>query len=111
MSVYGYTTERDLTSLGSFFIMGLISILITSLVNLFLRNTALNFTLSILSVIIFIGLTAFDIRRIKAVYSIYGVSDEKMAMKISIVGALTLYLDFINIFVHLLHLFGKKREQ
>lgn len=111
MSLYGYTTKKDLTSLGSFLIMGLIGVIVASLVNLFLKNTTLNLALSIISVIIFTGITAFDVQRIKAVYSMYGVSNEEMATKISIVGALTLYLDFINIFIHLLQLFGKRREQ
>lgn len=111
MSLYGYTTEKDLTSLGSFLIMGLIGVIAASLVNLFLRSTALNFALSLISVLIFTGLTAFDVQRIKSVYSVYGINDKEASTKISIIGALTLYLDFINIFVHLLQLFGKRREQ
>ncbi|MBV0900032.1 MAG: Bax inhibitor-1/YccA family protein [Wolbachia endosymbiont of Fragariocoptes setiger] len=109
MSLYGYTTKKDLTSLGSFFIMGLFGIVTVSLVNLFLRNTVLDFTLSILGVVIFTVLTAFDTQRIKAIYGKYGVNDEKMSAKVSIICALTLYLDFINIFIHLLRFLGKKR--
>ena len=108
MSFYGYTTKVDLTSLGSFLIMALIGVLITSLVSIFLQSSRFNFILSIIGVLVFIGLTAFDTQRIKALYN---ESDTEMMKKISIIGALTLYLDFINIFMHLLQLFGKKRER
>ena len=110
MSIYGYTTEADLTSLGSFLFMGLIGIVIASLVNLLAGSAGLNFALSVLGVIIFTVLTAYDIQRIKAIHNFYRAGDKEMADKIAIIGALTLYLDFINIFVHLLQLLGKKKD-
>lgn len=111
MSIVGYVTKVDLTSFGSFLFMGLIGILVTSIVNIFLKSSGLYFALSAMSVLIFTGLTAFDTQRIKAIYNIYEISDRKTAIKISILGALILYLDFINIFLYLLQLFGKKKEE
>jgi hypothetical protein len=111
MSIYGYTTQKDLTSFGAFFMMGLIGVLIASLANIFLKSTGLNFALSIVSVLIFVALTAFDTQRIKSVYNMYDVRDKEAATKIGVVGALTLYLDFINIFIHLIQIFGQRREE
>ncbi len=107
MSLYGYTTKRDLSRFGSFLFMGLIGIIIASLVNLFLASSALSFAISIIGVLIFVGLTAFDTQKIKEMYD---VSDEgEVLAKKSIMGALNLYLDFLNIFLFLLQLFGDRR--
>ena len=111
MSLYGYLTKKDLTSFGSFLIMGLVGIIIVSLANLFFKNNGLNFALSIMSALIFTGLTALDTQRIKNTHDMYQVNNRDTATKIAIMGALTLYLDFINIFIHLLQLFGKKKEE
>jgi uncharacterized protein len=106
-SLYGYTTKRDLTSWGSFLFMGLIGIILASLVNLFLQSSALQFAMSIITVLVFTGLTAYDTQRLKDVY--YSVSGNAAVMgKSAIMGALSLYLDFINIFLALLNLFGNR---
>ena len=102
MSIWGYTTNRDLTNMGSFLIMGLIGIIIASLVNIFIGSTALQFAVSVLGVLIFTGLTAYDTQRLKNDY--YDGADYKHAM----FGALTLYLNFINLFVSFLQLFGNR---
>ena len=107
MSIYGYTTKRDLTKLGSFLMMGLIGIIIASLVNIFLKSTMMYFVISILGVLIFVGLTAYDTQKMKNMYS---ASDTGELMgKKAVMGALTLYLDFINLFIMLLRLFGQRR--
>lgn len=106
MSLYGYTTRRDLSKFGSFLIMGLIGIIIASLVNLFLQSSALQFAVSVLGVFIFIGLTAYDTQKIKEQY-LETDGSETMGKK-AIMGALTLYLDFINLFMMLLSLFGNR---
>ena len=107
MSIYGYTTKRDLTKLGSFLMMGLIGIIIASLVNIFMKSTMMYFIISILGVLIFVGLTAYDTQKIKNMYS---ASDTGELMgKKAVMGALTLYLDFINLFILLLRLFGQRR--
>ena len=107
MSIYGYTTKRDLTKLGSFLMMGLIGIIIASLVNIFLKSSMMYFVISILGVLIFVGLTAYDTQKIKNMY-VASDSGELMGKK-AIMGALTLYLDFINLFIMLLRLFGQRR--
>ena len=108
MSLYGYTTKRDLTGFGSFLFMGLIGIIIASIVNIFLASSALAFGISILGVLIFVGLTAYDTQRIKLSYSAsYGA---QVLAKSAIMGALSLYLDFINLFLMLLRLFGGQRN-
>ena len=107
MSLYGYTTKRDLTKLGSFLMMGLIGIIIASIVNIFMKSTMMYFVISILGVLIFVGLTAYDTQKIK---NMYLVSDSGEVMgKKAVMGALTLYLDFINLFIMLLRLFGQRR--
>jgi|TARA_S200000501_G_scaffold13537_1_gene12016 FtsH-binding integral membrane protein len=107
MSIYGYTTKRDLTKLGSFLMMGLIGIIIASLVNIFLKSSMMYFVISILGVLIFVGLTAYDTQKIK---NMYAASDSgEMIGKKAVMGALTLYLDFINLFIMLLRLFGQRR--
>tara|TARA_B100001250_G_scaffold396564_1_gene402684 strand:- start:1323 stop:2084 length:762 start_codon:yes stop_codon:yes gene_type:complete len=107
MSIYGYTTKRDLTKLGSFLMMGLIGIIIASVVNIFMKSTMMYFVISILGVLIFVGLTAYDTQKIK---NMYQASDTGELMgKKAVMGALTLYLDFINLFIMLLRLFGQRR--
>ena len=107
MSIYGYTTKRDLTKLGSFLMMGLIGIIIASVVNIFMKSTMMYFVISILGVLIFVGLTAYDTQKIKNMY-LASDSGEIMGKK-AVMGALTLYLDFINLFIMLLRLFGQRR--
>ena len=107
MSIYGYTTKRDLTKLGSFLMMGLIGIIIASFVNIFMKSSMMYFVISILGVLIFVGLTAYDTQKIKNMY-LASDSGELMGKK-AIMGALTLYLDFINLFIMLLRLFGQRR--
>lgn len=106
MSLYGYTTKRDLTSWGSFLFMGLIGIILAMLVNLFLQSSALHFAISVIGVLVFVGLTAYDTQKIKEMYL---ESDGAAVMaKKAIMGALNLYLDFINLFIMLLRLFGSR---
>ena len=107
MSIYGYTTKRDLTKLGSFLMMGLIGIIIASLVNIFLKSTMMHFVISILGVLIFVGLTAYDTQKIKNMYSASDTGE--LIGKKAIMGALALSLDFINLFIMLLRLFGQRR--
>ena len=107
MSIYGYTTKRDLTKLGGFLFMGLIGIIIASLVNLFFQSSALQFAISIIGVLVFVGLTAYDTQSIKNMY--YAGDSENTGSKKALMGALRLYLDFINLFILLLQLFGQRR--
>ncbi|NQU61153.1 MAG: Bax inhibitor-1/YccA family protein [Rhodospirillales bacterium] len=107
MSLYGYTTKKDLTGWGSFLFMGLIGIIIASIVNIFLQSSAMHFVISVLGVLIFVGLTAYDTQKIKSMYA--EADGSETASKKAIMGALTLYLDFINLFVMLLRLFGDRR--
>ncbi len=106
LSLYGYTTKRDLTGFGSFLIMGLIGIILASIVNMFLASTGLQFVISVLGVLIFAGLTAYDTQRIKSMY--YEGDSSEVATKKSVMGAVSLYLDFINMFMLLLHFFGNR---
>ena len=107
MSLYGYTTKRDLTGWGSFLFMGLIGIIIASVVNMFLASSALMFAISVIGVLVFVGLTAYDTQNIKNMYS---QSDSTVVTsKKAIMGALKLYLDFINLFIMMMHLFGARR--
>jgi FtsH-binding integral membrane protein len=108
MSLYGYTTKRDLSAWGSFLFMGLIGIIIAMLVNLFIASSALHFAISVIGVLVFTGLTAYDTQRIKEMY--YELDGADVVARKAIMGALSLYLDFINMFVMLLHLFGATRE-
>ena len=107
MSLYGYTTQRDLTSMGSFLTMGLWGIILASLVNMFLKSGQMEMVISIISVLIFTGLTAYDTQTIKEIY--VNSDDHEVATKKAVFGALQLYLDFINIFLSLLRLFGERR--
>lgn len=106
LSLYGYTTKKDLSGWGSFLIMGLIGIIIASLVNIFLASSALQFAVSVIGVLVFSGLTAYDTQRIKEMY--YVGDDGTVAGRKAIMGALSLYLDFINLFLMLLSLFGSR---
>jgi FtsH-binding integral membrane protein len=108
MSLYGYTTNRDLSGFGSFLFMGLIGIIIASVVNIFLHSSGLGFAISILGVLIFVGLTAYDTQRLKMSYS--ESLGAAVLQKGAIMGALSLYLDFLNLFLMLLRLTGSQRN-
>ena len=108
MSLYGYTTKRDLTKFGSFMMMGLIGIIIAAIVNIFLKSPALYLTTSVLGVVIFVGLTAWDTWKIRQIYD-SNDSDNVVASK-AIYGALMLYMDFINLFLYLLRFLGDRRN-
>jgi FtsH-binding integral membrane protein len=108
MSLYGYTTKRDLSGWGSFLFMGLIGIVIAMVVNIFLASAAVHFAVSVIGVLVFTGLTAYDTQRIKEMY--YEVDASDVVARKAIMGALSLYLNFINMFMMLLHLFGTARE-
>ena len=110
MSIYGLYTQRDLTSMGSFLRMGLFGLIIAMVINMFMRSSAMELYISIFGIIIFMGLTAWDTAKIKAIAASYDSRDENMTGKIAVIGALSLYLDFINIFLYLLRLFGKQRD-
>ena len=107
-SLYGYTTRTDLSRFGSFLMMGLIGIILASLVNIFIGSTALQFAISVIGVLVFTGLTAWDTQRLKELYS--ESYDQASTSKLAISGALTLYLDFINLFILMLQLFGDRRQ-
>ncbi|HEX2216000.1 MAG TPA: Bax inhibitor-1/YccA family protein [Xanthobacteraceae bacterium] len=107
LSLYGYTTQRDLSGMASFLIMGLIGVIIAAVVNLFLGSTMLQFVISVVGVLVFAGLTAWDTQRLKSEY-IYGAMEGDVMEKSAIAGALSLYLNFINMFTMLLHLFGQR---
>jgi len=106
MSLYGLMTKRDLTSWGSFFFMGLIGIVLCSVVNIFIRSNALSFVISIVGVFVFLGLTAWDNQKLKKLATVTGPQQENVA----VIGALALYLDFINLFLFLLRIFGDRRR-
>lgn len=108
MSLYGYVTGRDLTRVGSFLFMGLIGIILASVVNLFVASPALEYVISVIGVILFVGLTAYDTQRIKNIYT-EAEGDEAISKK-AVLGALTLYLDFINLFLMFLQLTGERRD-
>jgi len=107
MSIYGYTTKTDLTSMGSFLIMGLIGIIVVSLVNIFLRSPAIDFATSFIGIAIFMGLTAWDTQKLKTIY--YNSGGGEMGQKMAVLGAFTLYLDFINLFLYMLRFFGDRK--
>ena len=107
LSLYGYTTQRDLTGVGSFMFMGLIGIIIASLVNIFLKSSGLDWAISIIGVIVFAGLTAYDTQSIKEMCS--PMDDGTVGGRKAVMGALRLYLDFINLFLMLLRLMGDRR--
>ena len=107
LSLYGYTTKRDLSAMGSFLVMGLFGLIIAMLVNLFLQSSAMQFAISVIGVLIFAGLTAWDTQKIKNMYDIVA-NDETMMGRTAIMGALSLYLDFINMFMFLLQFLGNR---
>lgn len=109
LALYGYITKQDLSSLGKILIFALLAIVVMSLINIFVGNESFNIFISIVSVVIFLGLTAWDMQALKAMYNYYS-SDERELSKMTIYGALDLYLDFINIFLSLLNLFGKSKD-
>jgi FtsH-binding integral membrane protein len=106
LSLYGYTTKRDLTAMGSFLIMGVFGIIIAMVINIFLQSSALSFAVSAIGVLVFAGLTAYDTQKIKEMYTVN--DDGTVAGRKAIMGALSLYLDFINMFTMLLQLFGNR---
>ena len=107
LSLYGYTTKRDLTAMGSFLIMGVVGILIASLVNIFLQSSALQFAISAIGVVAFAGLTAYDTQKIKDMY--FEGDDDVTGGRKAIMGALNLYLDFVNLFMFMLQFLGDRR--
>ncbi|MEN3929513.1 Bax inhibitor-1/YccA family protein [Microvirga sp. W0021] len=109
LSLWGYTTNRSLSGIGSFLIMGLIGIILASIVNIFVGSSFLQMGISVLGVLIFAGLTAYDTQKLKEMY-LYGNFDQEAAAKISVYGALNLYLDFINMFQYLLYLVGNRNN-
>jgi len=109
LSLYGYTTKKDLSGWGSFLIMGVIGIIAAALVNLFLQSSALQFAISVIGVLVFAGLTAWDTQRLKTEY-LYGAMDGETTERSAIIGALSLYLNFINLFTLLLQLLGQRDE-
>jgi FtsH-binding integral membrane protein len=109
MAVLGYTTSTDLTKFGSFLFMALIGIIIATLVNFFMHSARLDYIISIAGVLIFTGLTAFDVQKIKQIGNA-GINDGDVMAKITIHAALTLYLDFLNLFLYLLRFFGNSRD-
>lgn len=108
LSIYGYATKKDMSAWGSFLIMGVIGLIVASIVNIFLRSTGLDYALSYLTVFIFAGLTAYDTQKLKSLYFL-GVRNEEIASRGAIAGALSLYLDFINMFLALLRIIGDRR--
>ncbi len=106
LAFIGYTTKKDLTSMGNFMMVGLIAIIVAMFINFFLHSSTLMYIISILGVVIFLGLTAYDMQKLKQIY-LSGSFDER---KETVLGALTLYLDFINLFLMLLNLFGQQRD-
>ena len=109
LSLYGYTTKKDLSAMGTFLIMGVIGLIVASIVNIFLASSALTFAISVIGVLIFAGLTAYDTQRIKTDYVAHAQhGDSEWLGKAAIMGALSLYLNFINMFMFLLQLFGNR---
>ena len=109
LSLWGYTTQRDLTGMGSFLLMGLFGVILASLVNLFMASSMLQFAISVVGVLVFAGLTAWDTQRLKTEY-LYGAMDGETTERSAIIGALSLYLNFINLFTLLLQLLGQREE-
>ena len=108
LSLYGYTTKKDLSGFGSFLIMGLIGLMIASIINIFLASSMMQFVISAAGVLIFAGLTAYDTQTIKEMY--WEGNDEETSSKMAIMGALNLYMDFINLFIFMLQFLGVRRD-
>ncbi len=111
--LFGYVTKRDLTSLGGFLMMALIGLIVASVLNMFFASSSLDWLISIAGVVIFVGLTAYDVQKIKQLAIAHGEGEleDEIAKKASILGALTLYLDFINLFLYLLRFFGRGNDR
>lgn len=109
LAIYGHITKKDLSSFGKMLMFALLAIIIMSIINMFVNNPGISLFLSIVSILTFLGLTAYDINNLKAIYSYYSSDGEELS-KAAIYGALDLYLDFINIFLELLNLFGKRND-
>lgn len=109
MSIYGHTTQRDLTSMGSLMVMGLFGILLASIINIFLGSAAVSFAVSVLGVVIFMGLIAWDTQKLKDIY--YSTGGGELGQRYAIVGAFSLYIDLISLFLHLLRFTGNRRQQ
>ena len=107
MALYGYMTKRDLTRLGSLLFMALIGVIIATVVNIFLRSEILMWIITYAGIVLFVGLTAYDTQKVKQLAA-QTAHDEELSKKVSIIGALNLYLDFINLFLYLLRLFGRR---
>ncbi|MBR0150137.1 MAG: Bax inhibitor-1/YccA family protein [Synergistaceae bacterium] len=110
MSLYALYTKRDITSWGSFLHMGLIGLLVAMIVNVFIGSSAADLVISVIGIIIFMGLTAYDTAKIKSLATDAGNMDDESTGKIAVIGALALYLDFINLFLYLIRIFGKRRD-
>lgn len=110
MSVYAMYTKRDITSWGSFLHMGLWGLIIAMVINMFVGSTAAETVISVMGVIIFMGLTAYDTAKIKSIAESSGMNDDESVGKVAVIGALALYLDFINLFLYLIKIFGKRRD-
>ena len=110
MSLYGLYSKRDLTGMGSFLIMGLFGLIIAGIINMFMKSSGMEMAISIIGIIIFMGLTAYDTAKIKQLSMTVNGADDSALTKIAVIGALQLYLDFINLFIYLLRLFGKRRD-
>jgi hypothetical protein len=108
MSLYGYTTKKSLSGLGSFLFMGLVGLVIAMVINIFIKSDGMSFIISLIAVPLFAGLTAYDTQMIKDMYN-QGPKDEVSRSRATIMGALRLYLDFVNLFIHLLRLLGDRR--
>ncbi len=109
MALYGYFTKSDLSGMGNLLLMALVGLIIAGIVNIFLRNPMFNLVMSGIGVVIFCLLTAYDVQKIKALS--YAIVDEETSKKIAVIGALTLYLDFINLFLYLLSFTGQRRQE
>ena len=109
MAVYGIVTKKDLTKIGNMLIMGLVGVIVASLINLFFSNETFDLVVSFIAVAIFVGLVAYDTQKLKSYYYA-SINDYQMQRKIAIMGALSLYLDFINIFLYLLRIFASKKD-
>ncbi len=109
MTVVGYTVKRDLSTMGRILFMALIGLIIATIVNIFVASSALSWAITYIGVLIFVGLTAYDTQKIKEMLLTYGSESNEQTMKLALIGSLTLYLDFINLFLYLLRIFGDRK--
>lgn len=110
MAVFGHITKKDLTGMGRFLIMALWGIIIASIVNIFMGSSWMNFGISVIAIIVFCGLTAYDVQKFKGYILSYEGGADDMVRKVAVIGALSLYMDFLNIFIHLLSILGNRRD-